>query len=85
MSFKSLYISFYNKPLVGVIAGFSSSVSLYIQNILTNEHLLKMAAGLGVYVGLGVALISFTTGCIRLYHIIQKHFYNKRHEPKQFN
>jgi ABC-type antimicrobial peptide transport system permease subunit len=80
MNLKALYLSFYRKPQIGVIAGWSTSCTLYIRSLLTNDLLLKEAAGLGVFIGTGVAIISFITGCIRLYDIIYKRFKARKHE-----
>lgn len=82
MNWRNWYLSFYHKPFIGVIAGWSTGITLYIRSILTNEQLLKEAAGLGVYIGTCVAFISLITGCIRLYDIFRKRRKPKSHEPK---
>jgi len=53
-------------PQVGMAGGFGSGMLLSIQSVVTDEHSLKIVAGLGVVFGMLVAAITLVLKFIEL-------------------
>lgn len=84
---KTAYCYLYDNLRIGVFSGASSVLLVIVPEFLTNEHLLKAAAGLGAYAGTFVAVISAPIACIKFFNEVKtlkiKFFKNKR--PKKIN
>jgi len=80
MMLKSMYNFLHTRPQVGLIAAVVTKGSFSLQSILTDELLLKEAAGIGVFMGAAVATVSFITGAIRLAGIIINRLNPKKDE-----
>jgi hypothetical protein len=47
-----------SKPVLGSIAGFASTIIYVIRELLTNDTILKYIAGLGIWLGILIALLT---------------------------
>ena len=47
-----------DKPVIGIIAGFTSWALYFIKVLFTDDLLLKWVAGLGIWLGVIVALLT---------------------------
>lgn len=47
------------KPAIGIIAGFTSWGLYFIKTLFTDDLLLKWVAGIGIWLGVIVALLTF--------------------------
>lgn len=54
------------KPIIGIISGFSSGILLTIQGFLTDESILKIVAGLGAIAATSVAIITLVIKLIEV-------------------
>lgn len=67
-----------NHPVVGIASGFGSGMILTIQSFFTNEVILKIVAGCGVWLGAIVALLTLILKTIEFLTMIYKFFKNKK-------
>jgi hypothetical protein len=65
--FKTAFCYLYDRPHVGFFSGIGSFSLAYIPDFLTNEHVLKVVAGIGAYAGVAVALLSIPPALLRNY------------------
>lgn len=63
-TFKMLLHHLNEKPAIGMASGFGSSFLLGVQKFLTDDTLLKMISGIGICLGVMIALITFMLKCI---------------------
>lgn len=47
-----------DRPVIGIIAGFTSWVLYFLKQLFTNDELLKWIAGAGIWLGVIVALLT---------------------------
>jgi hypothetical protein len=47
-----------DKPVIGIIAGFTSWVLYFLKELFTDDELLKWIAGVGIWLGVIVALLT---------------------------
>jgi len=47
-----------DKPIIGIIAGFTSWLLYFIKQLFTNDLVLKCMAGIGIWLGVIVALLT---------------------------
>lgn len=55
-----------NKPQTGVIAGIGSGLIYFIKTLLTDDLILKVVAGIGIWIGLVVALLTMVLKVIEI-------------------
>jgi hypothetical protein len=53
-------------PTIGAVSGLSSGVFLTVRNLIMDEQSLKLFAGVGIYLGVAVALLTFVLKFIEL-------------------
>jgi len=46
------------KPAIGIVSGFTSGFLYFLKSLFTNDLILKWVAGLGIWMGLIVALLT---------------------------
>lgn len=59
-------------PSVGTVSGVSSAFFLNIQGVITDESVLKVVAGIGVFLGAAVAFITLILKLIELFNKVYK-------------
>jgi uncharacterized membrane protein len=58
-----------HKPTIGMVSGFGSGILLSIQQFVTDENILKIVAGVGIFLG---AMVAFLTVILKLIEVFQK-------------
>lgn len=56
-------------PTIGMSAGFGTGILLTIQQLVTDENILKIVAGIGIFLG---AFVAFLTVILKLIEVFQK-------------
>lgn len=64
-----------HKPIIGVASGFGSGVLLSFQHLLTDEQILKVVGGVGVWMGAAVACL---TVLLKIIELIEKYLSNRK-------
>lgn len=59
-----------SKPLIGFMSGIGSGILYALKVLLTDDDVLKLIAGAGIWIGLLVALLS---AYLKLVEILKKH------------
>jgi len=71
-------------PIIGVIAGFGSSLISNLSDFFTNSSVLKIASLFGFWVGILIAVITLVLKSLELIHVLQRRYRNWR-QNKQLN
>lgn len=58
-----------DNPEIGISAGFGSGVVFSVQQLVTDENVLKIVAGIGIFLG---ALVAFLTVILKFIELLQK-------------
>lgn len=58
-----------HKPFIGILSGLGSGLCLAIQNVFTDEKMLKLVGAVGVW---GGAIVAGLTAVLKLIELIEK-------------
>lgn len=58
-----------NKPIIGIISGFSVPIFASVKTFLTNDIVLKSVSICGIWIGFFIAVL---TGIIKIFEVMEK-------------
>ena len=63
-------------PVIGIIAGFGSSLFSALGDFFTNGSVLKVASNIGFWAGIMIAIITLLLKFLELVHVLQRRYKN---------